>query len=96
MKQTVDTQKALRQQQNEIDDYTIYSMLARSEKHEANREIFRKIAKEEQGHYAYLRSFTQKELRPRSFVVLFYLLLSKILGVSFTLKFLENREEGAK
>lgn len=96
MKQTVDTQKALRQQQNEIDDYTIYSMLARSEKHKANREIFRKIAKEEQGHYAYLRSFTQKELRPRSFVVLFYLLLSKILGVSFTLKFLENREEGAK
>lgn len=96
MKQTVNTQKALKQQQNEIDDYTIYSMLAQSEKHEANREIFRKIAKEEQGHYAYLRSFTQKELRPRSFVVLFYLLLSKILGVSFTLKFLENREEGAK
>ncbi len=96
MNKTVDIQKALRQQQNEIDDYTIYSMLATSEKHEPNRDIFRKIAKEEQGHYAYLRTLTQKELQPRSFVVLFYLFLSKILGISFTLKFLENREEGAK
>lgn len=94
--QPIDQHKALKQQQNEIDDFTIYSMLSLRDTNEANQAIFRKIAKEEQGHYYYLKSYTNQELQPRRFVVLFYLLLSKLLGVSFALKFLEGREEGAK
>jgi len=96
MAHTLHVKKALKQQQNEIDDFTIYSMLSISDKSEANQVIFRKIAKEEQGHYTYLKTYTHQELQPRRYVVLFYLLLSKIVGISFTLKFLEKREEGAK
>ena len=96
MAHTLHVNKALKQQQNEIDDFTIYSMLSISDKSEANQVIFRKIAKEEQGHYTYLKTYTHQELQPRRYVVLFYLLLSKIVGISFTLKFLEKREEGAK
>jgi len=88
--------KALKQQQNEMDDFTIYSMLSLSDKNKSNQTIFRKIAKEEQGHYTYLKTYTHQELQPRRYVVLFYLFLSKIVGISFTLKFLEGREEGAK
>jgi len=96
MAHTLHVKKALKQQQNEIDDFTIYSMLSISDKSEANQVIFRKIAKEEQGHYTYLKTYTHQELQPRRYVVLFYLFLSKIVGISFTLKFLEKREEGAK
>lgn len=96
MAHTLHVNKALKQQQNEMDDFTIYSMLSLSDKNEANQTIFRKIAKEEQGHYTYLKTYTHQELQPRRYVVLFYLFLSKIVGISFTLKFLEGREEGAK
>ncbi|AHJ12718.1 VIT1/CCC1 transporter family protein [Sulfurospirillum multivorans] len=96
MAHTLHVNKALKQQQNEIDDFTIYSMLSLSDKNKSNQTIFRKIAKEEQGHYTYLKTYTHQELQPRRYVVLFYLFLSKIVGISFTLKFLEGREEGAK
>jgi vacuolar iron transporter family protein len=96
MEKTLHVNKALKQQQNEMDDFTIYSMLSLSDNNEANQTIFRKIAKEEQGHYTYLKTYTHQELKPRRYVVLFYLFLSKIVGISFTLKFLEGREEGAK
>lgn len=96
MAHTLHVNKALKQQQNEMDDFTIYSMLSLSDKNKANQTIFRKIAKEEQGHYTYLKTYTHQELQPRRYVVLFYLFLSKIVGISFTLKFLEGREEGAK
>ncbi|AOO65204.1 VIT1/CCC1 transporter family protein [Sulfurospirillum halorespirans] len=96
MAHTLHINKALKQQQNEMDDFTIYSMLSLSDKNKANQTIFRKIAKEEQGHYTYLKTYTHQELQPRRYVVLFYLFLSKIVGISFTLKFLEGREEGAK
>ena len=96
MAQTLHVKRALHQQQNEIDDFTIYTMLSFSDTNEANQAIFRKIANEEQGHYTYLKTYTNQELPARRYVVLFYLFLSKIVGISFTLKFLEKREEGAK
>ncbi len=92
----INVKKALKQQQNELDDFTIYSMLSKSDKNGANKIIFQKIAEEEKRHYLYLKTYTNQERRPRPHVVFFYLLLSKIVGISFTLKFLEKREEGAK
>jgi len=50
MHNTINISKALKQQQNEIDDFTIYSMLAQSEKNDANKVVFQKIAHEEKGH----------------------------------------------
>lgn len=93
---SINRAKALKQQQNEIDDFTIYSMLAKFDKNEANQTIFQKIAHEEKGHYMYLKSFTNEELLPRRLVVIWYLVLARLLGISFTLKFLEKKEEGAK
>lgn len=95
-KDIINIQKALQQQQNEINDHTIYYSLAHVEKNETNKAIFFKIAQEEKGHYGYLKKYTQQELLPQQWIVLFYLYLSKICGVSFALKLLEKREEGAK
>ncbi|WP_419678410.1 VIT1/CCC1 transporter family protein [Aliarcobacter lanthieri] len=92
----VKLKKALRQQQNEINDYTIYKALALQQKDEKNKKVFEKIAKEEKTHYDFWVNITKRQLKPQSFIILFYIFLVKILGTSFTLKFLEKREAGAE
>ncbi|WP_418180426.1 VIT1/CCC1 transporter family protein [Aliarcobacter lanthieri] len=92
----VKLKKALRQQQNEINDYTIYKALSLHQKDEKNKKIFEKIAKEEKTHYDFWVNITKRQLKPQSFIILFYIFLVKILGTSFTLKFLEKREAGAE
>ncbi|QKF73239.1 ferritin-like protein (CCC1 domains) [Aliarcobacter faecis] len=88
--------KALKQQQNEINDYTIYQSLAFYQKDENNKKIFEKIAIEEKSHYDFWVKITNQQLKAQKFVVLFYIFLVKIFGTSFALKTLEKREEGAE
>ena len=99
MEQIVDKEalkKALIQQQNEINDHAIYTALADSQEDEENKKIFQKIAKEERSHYEFWVKITKQELKAQTFVVFWYTLLVKILGVSFALKSLEKREAGAE
>lgn len=89
-------QKYARQQlQNEINDFTLYTLLARHEKDPHNREIFQKIAHQELSHYKFCQKITQSECKAQSWFILFYTLLIKILGTTFTLKFMESREANA-
>jgi VIT1/CCC1 family predicted Fe2+/Mn2+ transporter len=88
--------KALIQQQNEINDYAVYSALAISQKDEKNKELFQKIAKEEKCHYEFWLKITNTELKAQKVIVFWYIFLVKILGTSFALKSLEKREAGAE
>ncbi len=88
--------KALIQQQNEINDYTIYKALALSQTDENNKKIFEKISKEEKYHYDFWVKITNTQIEPQKLVVWWFVLLVKIFGTSFALKFLEKREAGAE
>ena len=88
--------KALRQQQNEINDYTIYKTLALFQNNENNKKIFEKIAKEEKYHYEFWVKITNKQMKAQKFLVWWFVFLVKIFGTSFALKFLEKREAGAE
>ena len=88
--------KALKQQQNEINDYTIYKALALFQKDENNKKIFEKIANEEKSHYDFWVKITNKQLKAQNYIVFWYLFLVKIFGTSFALKSLERREAGAE
>ncbi len=88
--------KALKQQQNEIDDHTIYRRMARLVSEDENRKILHEIAQEELSHYRFWEEITGRHLSPRRWVIHLYLLLARLLGVSFALKLLEKREEGAE
>lgn len=88
--------KALKQQQNEINDYTIYKALALFQKDEKNKKIFEKIAKDEKSHYDFWVKITNKQLHPQNLIVWWYIFLVKIFGTSFALKSLERRENGAE
>ena len=88
--------KALKQQQNEINDYTIYKALSLFQKNEENKKIFEKIANEEKSHYDFWVKITNKQLKAQNYIVFWYLFLVKIFGTSFALKSLERREAGMK
>lgn len=88
--------KALTQQQNEINDYTIYKTLATYQNDENNRTIFVKIAKEEKLHYDFWLKITNQEIKAQKLIVWWFILLVKVFGTSFALKSLEKREAGAE
>jgi len=88
-------QEALKQQKNEINDFTIYSLLSKREKNEKNRTIFVKIANEEKTHYEFWKQITKQEVKPSILIVYWYTFLVSIFDTSFSLKLLESREDDA-
>ena len=88
--------KALKQQQSEINDHTIYKALALFQKDENNRKIFEKISKEEKYHYDFWVKITNKQIEAQKLVVWWYIFLVKVFGTSFALKSLEKREAGSE
>ena len=86
---------ALGEAREEATDYTTYKRLAGSEKDKANKEMFEKLTGMEQTHYQlwmrYLPPGT-KEIGPKGRTVALTLLLRRVFGASFAIKFLERRE----
>jgi len=88
--------KALKQQQNEINDYALYSALSRREKDLNNKRVYESIAQEEKQHYMFWENITGKTLEPNSLLIKFYILLTILFGTSFALKLAERRENDAE
>ncbi len=86
----------LRQQQNEITEHYVYSKLAELCKDDHNKEILKRISKDELKHYKIWESITKVELKPQKFKANKYLFLAKIFGLSFALKLMESGEENAQ
>lgn len=88
--------KALIQQQNEINDYALYSALAHREKDPHNKSVYEKIAQEEKTHYDFWEGITGKSIKANHFLIGWYIFLASPLGTSFALKLAEKREKGAE
>lgn len=92
-----ETQKLLEYvQQNEVDEYEIYSRLAGYQKIEKNKKILQKIADDEKKHAALIKTYTKKDISPRMRRVSLYIFLAKTLGLTFSLKLMENGERKAE
>jgi VIT1/CCC1 family predicted Fe2+/Mn2+ transporter len=83
-------------QKNEITEYVIYKKIAKSTKDESNKKVLEKIADEELKHYNIWKSYTGIDVKPNKVKIVFYVLLSKILGLTFSLKLMEKGEERAQ
>ncbi len=92
----MEIKKALKQQQNEINDYALYKALAHREKNPHNKEVYEKIASEEKSHYEFWEKITGKQLKANRFLINLYMFLASLLGTSFALKLAEKREKGAE
>jgi VIT1/CCC1 family predicted Fe2+/Mn2+ transporter len=83
-------------QKNEITEYHIYSKLSEATKGKSNKELLKRIANDEIRHYGIWKKYTGQDVSPDRFKVLKYFLISKILGLTFGIKLMENGEEGAQ
>ncbi len=93
------SQKALniikQSQQNEIDEYNIYTKIAARVKDEADRSTLLKIAAEEQSHARLWQKYTGIMPSPKRLKVFFYYMLTVIFGYTFAIKLMESGEDSA-
>lgn len=100
MSEISEKSKALiaRMQQNELNEYHIYSKIAKriKKKDPQNAATLQRIANEERKHYKIWSTYTNKSLKPNKLRVWWYTLLATILGFTFAVKLMEKGEAGAQ
>ncbi|MCX8032583.1 MAG: VIT1/CCC1 transporter family protein [Thermoleophilia bacterium] len=84
---------ALRAQQTEATEAEVYATLASLTDHEENARILAQIAREEKEHAAFWETRTRVHLEASHLKKWWYVFLARILGLTFVLKLMENREE---
>jgi vacuolar iron transporter family protein len=84
--------RALAAQRIEITEHHVYLRLANRTKDKNNAEILRRIGNDEKRHAAFWESKTGVVLQPNRWQVFRYVLLARILGLTFVLKQMEKNE----
>ncbi|MBS3150808.1 VIT1/CCC1 transporter family protein [Candidatus Woesearchaeota archaeon] len=85
--------EVLKAQKNEITEHKIYSWLSKKIKEGDNKKILKKISDDELKHYNYWKKITKKDVKANCFKVYWYIFLSTVFGLNFTLKFMEQGEK---
>lgn len=79
-------------QRGEITDSIIYKKLAKKQKSNHNREILNKIAQDELKHYQFLKKITNKTIKPKRFIIMFFFFIARFFGLTFGIKLMEKAE----
>lgn len=80
-------------QRNEITEHIIYKRLSELVKNHVNRDLLLGLAKDELKHYDFWKNYTQKDVPPYKAKIWKYLLVSKLLGITFGIRLMERDEE---
>jgi len=84
--------KLLQDQQDEITTYHLYHKISSFIKDKENSKIIKEMAEDELRHYIKLKKITDKELKPQKLKIFILYWITRILGVTFVIKLLENGE----
>lgn len=87
---------ARKAQRLEITEYTIYARLAEVTRNKENAQVLSRIADDEMRHYRFWEQITGKSMKPARFTVAWFVLISRLLGLTFGIKLLERGEEAAQ
>ncbi|MFO8234079.1 MAG: VIT1/CCC1 transporter family protein [Bacteroidales bacterium] len=82
-------------QKNEITEYHIYKHLAKKVKN-ANQKILEEIAEDELKHYNFWKKYSGEEVKPSKWKVFKFYWITRLLGLTFGIKLMENGEAGAQ
>ncbi len=83
-------------QRNEITEYQIYRRLAKVTKDQSNRKVLNRIAVDELRHYEQLKAATGQTVAPDRFKIWKYVLIARVLGLTFGIKLMEAGEADAQ
>lgn len=89
-------QQLLLAQRNEITEFQIYQAIASRTRDPHNREVLERIAREEMQHYEVLKRLTGQDVGPNRLQVIWYSLVTRLFGLSFGLRLMEQGEELAE
>lgn len=87
--------KILAYQKNEITEHILYGALAKRFSGK-NAEILEKISADELRHYNFFRKITGRDVGPGYLKIYFYRFVSRIFGITFTMKMMSNGEDQAE
>ncbi len=88
---------AVKESMDELTDYTIYSELAKAESDHRLKSVFSRIAKMEKGHFLFWKKHSDgREVSQNSIKVGLVLLMRRLFGPSFIIKYLEGSEASAQ
>ncbi len=85
-------EQVLEAQKNEITEYFIYKKLASKVTDKNNKKTLEKLANDEKGHYNTFKNFTGQDISENKRKVFFYVLLSRVFGLTFGVKLMEKGE----
>ena len=85
--------RLIRMQKDERTDSLLYEKIAGRQKDAKNRQVFLDIARAERGHYETWKGYTKQDVAPGRVRIAWFLLMSRLLGVMFTIKFFEKNED---
>ncbi|MCX8108167.1 MAG: VIT1/CCC1 transporter family protein [Verrucomicrobiae bacterium] len=88
--------KIRRIQKTEVTEYHVYSKLAASLPDGPNRQLLERIAREEAAHAQLWAGYTGEQPPPSRLRVFWYVLIGRILGLTFGLKLMERGEKQAE
>ena len=88
--------KILAVQQAEITEYIIYGKLSQSIKSPHNKSILKRIANDELAHHNFWKQYTGEGATPNKWKVWLYYLISRVFGITFGIKLMEEGEEKAQ
>ncbi len=86
----------LRAQKNEITGHIIYQKLANILKDREKAKILERLSQDELSHYEFWQGLTKKSIKADKFKIFFYILISRIFGLTFGLKLMEGGEDLAQ
>lgn len=86
----------LSQQQAEITEYRVYDRLSKFGHDGSNKRVLKDISEDELRHYHTWKHITGKELKPQRWKAFWYVMLARVLGLSFALKLMESGEVHAQ
>ena len=86
-------QKLLKMQRDEITGSILYGKIAARQKDANNKRVFSEISRTERGHYETWRGYTKQDVAPNRRKIALFSVLSRVLGITFTIKFFEKGED---
>jgi len=88
-------QMILEFQKNEITEHFIYKYLSKKAQGK-NKKILEKIGQDELKHYEEWKKYTGKDVEPDRLKIWKFIFLSKLFGITFSIKLMENGEKIAE
>ena len=95
-RQHVPDERLVASQRAELTEHLVYRRLARATRDAQNRRILQQLSKDELRHHAIWKQQTRRTVQPNRWMLWKYLLIVKLLGLTFGLKLMERGEAKAQ